>query len=80
MTQAAGILRLAPKVVDKSRALEVLDSLRAMVASGEVVAFAAVGIEPDDCTRYWQASTAGTSNLRVMGALYSLLHSFKDDM
>lgn len=57
-------------------ALEVLDSLRAQVRTGKIVAFAAVGIEENDATRVWAASTADVSRLRMMGAISHLGHRY----
>lgn len=61
---------------NKSDALEVIDTLRAAVESGEIVAFACVGIEPDDCTRMWSSATKKVTRLRMMGAMYNLLHHY----
>jgi len=60
-------------------ALAVIDDLRAKVESGQVIAFAAVGIEPGDETMTWQATTRPVTRLRVMGAMTHLLHSFMHD-
>ncbi len=60
-------------------ALEILDELRAKIESGEIIAFAAVGIEPDDITFSWTASTRPVSRLRMIGAIGSLFHCFQAD-
>lgn len=60
--------------------LEVIDDLRAKVASGQVVAFAAVGIEPDDVTLSWQGCTQGVTNLRLVGAVARLMHGVHTDI
>ena len=49
--------------------LEVLDSLRKEIESGAVIAFAAVGIAPDDGTSVWVAAEARVSVLRIIGAV-----------
>lgn len=59
-----------------ANALGVLDDLREAVIAGRVVAFAAVGIEPDDTTRMWSSCTADVSRLRVMGAMSHMLHMY----
>lgn len=57
-------------------ALGVIDDLREKVASGQVVAFAAVGIEEDDTTLAWSSCTQDVSRLRVIGAIAHLGHSY----
>lgn len=57
-------------------ALEVLENLRQAVIEGKVVAFAAVGIEPDDTTRMWCSATENVSRLRVIGAIAHLGHMY----
>lgn len=64
------------ETTDNRDALEVLDTLRAAVESGEVIAFACVGIEPDDCTRMWSSATKKVTRLRMMGAIHNLLHYY----
>ena len=59
----------------KEEALECLDSLREQLESGKIIAFAAVGIEPDDVTCYWQATTRKITRLRLIGAT-ATLHNF----
>lgn len=74
------VAKLVPKREQgKQQLLEVLDSLRQAVESGEVVAFAAVGIEADDCTRQWSGCTQGVTNLRMIGAVARLLHGVQTD-
>lgn len=63
---------------DKQRALDVLDDLRKKIESGQVIAFAAVGIEPDDSTLFWTAATLGVSRLRLLGAMAHLQHCYHD--
>lgn len=60
----------------KEDALAVIDDLRVAVESGEIIAFAAVGVEPDDCTKMWSTSTRPVTRLRMMGAIHNLLHSY----
>jgi hypothetical protein len=52
--------------------LEVIDSLRQHVADGKIVAFACIGIEPDDGTSCWMGSHPDVSQLRMMGAVSQL--------
>lgn len=60
-------------VDDKSDALEVLDDLRAKIESGEIKAFAAVGIAQDHTTYRWQSTTKPTTKLEILGAAVHLL-------
>lgn len=69
MTDAAAYARV-------DRALQVLDDLREKVISGEIVAFAAVGIAPDDGTLAWCSATQDVSRLRVIGAIAHLGHMY----
>ena len=79
-TPADIIKELAPiKLVtkrDEGRAemLANIDDLRAKILSGEVIAWCGVGIGPDDTTWRWQASASGVTNLRVVGAVATLLY------
>ena len=61
---------------DMTSALSSLDDLRAMVASGEVHMFCAVGIEKNDNTRMWVGSCGSKSKLQLIGALTHLLFSY----
>ena len=70
MTALSLIPSTAP---DTAGALETLDNLRAAVASGQVIGFTAVGIEPDDSTRVWLSTTVPVTKLRVIGAVSHLL-------
>ncbi len=72
-------LRKLPPADNKEDALKVIESLRQAGESGDIVAFAAVGIEPDDCTRMWSATTRNVTRLRMFGAMAHLLHSFMHD-
>ena len=74
------VLSIAAPVVDMTDALAVLDSLRAAVEAGEIVAFACVGIEPDDCTRMWSSATRPTTRLKIIGAMAHMLHSYEADL
>lgn len=71
---------IAPIKIDRdpSRedALEAAKSLVAALEKGEIVAFAAVGIEADDCTRMWSGSSRPVTRLRLMGAMYNLLNHY----
>lgn len=61
----------------KEEAIQVIDGLRQAVEAGEIIAFAAVGIEPDDCTRMWSSSVKPVTRLRMMGAMYNLLAHYQ---
>lgn len=63
---------------DKSAALEIVESLRQAVESGQIKAFACVGIEPDHSARMWSACTLPTTRLEMIGAITSLQHSYID--
>jgi hypothetical protein len=62
-----------------TEALKTIDSLKEAIESGEIVGFAAVGIEPNDNTRMWTTTTMPISRLRMIGAMYHLLASFRED-
>jgi hypothetical protein len=64
---------------DVTSALEVLDVLREQIVSGQVIAFVAVAIEPDDVTTRFQATTRPVTKLRMLGAVASLNHWVHDD-
>jgi hypothetical protein len=66
------VLPFQGKQPDKGRALSILDDMRAKIESGELIAFAAVGIEPDDELKMWTASTVSVSRLRMIGAIARL--------
>lgn len=73
-------VQLVPKREQgKQQLLDVIDSLREAVASGRVVAFAAVAIEPDNTTAQWSGCTHGVTNLRLIGAVARLLHGVQVD-
>jgi hypothetical protein len=57
---------------EPEKALQCLDDLRKAIENEEIVAFAAVGIEPSDVTRYWQGATKKITNLRLIGAVAAL--------
>lgn len=73
------VVALEPKKRDLKDALETIDDLRKAVESGQVVAFCAVGIEPDDTTRGWCSCTEHVTRLRLMGAVASLQASLHAD-
>lgn len=73
----ANVLSLTRPVQDKSEALAVIDSLRAAVESGEIKAFACVGIEPDQSTKMWASCTRRTTRLEMIGAMFHMLHSYE---
>lgn len=58
--------------------LDVIDDLRKRVENGEVIAFAVVGVHPDDATSAWASCTEKVSRLRMQGAISQLLHSYLD--
>lgn len=74
------VLSLAAPVVDMKDALETLDSLRRAVESGQIKAFACVGIEPDHTTRVWSSTTLRTTRLEMIGAMAQLQYSFQADL
>lgn len=53
--------------------LEVIEDLRAKVESGEIKAFAAVGIASDHATYRWQSTCQHTTKLELLGAVTHLL-------
>lgn len=73
------VLSLAQPVVDMADALDVLDDLRRAVESGQIKAFACVGIEPDHCTRMWSSSTKPTTRLELIGAMAQLQYCYQAD-
>ncbi len=68
--------------VSTEEAVRVLDTLRADIVSGEIVAFCAVGIKRDDGTAMWLANVAkAKTNLQMMGAVANLLmHYWNGDI
>lgn len=68
--------KIAELKPDAKEALGIIDDLRKRVASGEIIAFAVVGIEPDDTTRMWTSCTKFVSRLRTIGAISTLLHHY----
>lgn len=58
------------------KTVAIIDELREGMISGRFVAFAAVGIEPDDNTYMMCGATENVSRLRTIGAISALLHSF----
>lgn len=56
--------------------LDVIDDLRKRVENGEIIAFALVGVHPDDATSGWSSCTEKVSRLRMQGAIAQLLHSY----
>ena len=57
-------------------ALRILDDLRVEISNGTVVAFAAVGIRPNDETAMWSSCTKFVSRLRMIGGIYGLLQHY----
>ena len=63
--------------VDRAEALRVVDTLRADLESGKIVAFCAVGIEKDDGTMMWLANVGkAKTNLQMLGAVENLKFHF----
>lgn len=60
--------------LDVAGALEVLDSLREAVKSGDIKAFACVGISRDHETLAWLSSTTRTTRLEFYGGISWLLN------
>lgn len=63
----------------KQDLLEVIEDLRQKAESGEIIAFTAVGIKPDDNCLQWSASRGGVTKLRLLGAVTWLQLVFLDD-
>lgn len=63
----------------KQDALDVVESLKQAIESGQLVAFAAVGIEENDNTSIWCFSTRPVSRLRMLGAMHHMLHSYENE-
>lgn len=74
-----GAMSDAARYARVKKALDVIDDLRARVVAGDVIAFAAVGVEPDDGTYIWMSATENVSRLRMIGALNHMAHSFSHD-
>lgn len=70
------LCRLPQEAATTEEALAVIDALREAVASGEIVAVAAVGIERDDVTRLWTTTTRPVTRLRIIGAMHHMLHTY----
>lgn len=64
----------------KEDALAIIDSLRKAVEEGQIIAFATVGIEPDDCTKMWASTIKKTTRLKMIGAITQLQHSYINDI
>lgn len=73
---ACGATTDAVRQAKVKNALEVIDDLREKVLKGQIVAFAAVGVETDDTTMMWASCTENVSRLRMMGAISHLEHSY----
>jgi hypothetical protein len=56
--------------------LDVLNTLRENILSGQVVAYAAVSIAPDDVTALYSGARENVSRLRMMGAISNLNISY----
>lgn len=65
-----------PSYKGKEDALQVVESLRKAIENEEIVAFAAVGITPDDETSLWAASTKRITRLKMIGAIATLQNGY----
>lgn len=70
----ARIVEMKRDIGQKKDLLDVIDALRADVESGKVLAFSCVGFDAEDTCRTYQATSIGTTNLRMQGALVNLLY------
>ena len=64
---------------DIKSSLEVLEDLRSRVDSGDVVAFAIVGVRASDDIRAWLGNTKHISQLKIIGATHKLLEYVSSD-
>lgn len=76
-TSGGSGLKVVELVPDRTAALKVVDDLRARVVSGEIVAFAAVGITRNDSALMWLGTSEKKTNLQVAGAIATLQMSFQ---
>lgn len=76
---AAKLLSLKQPAMDTAQALAVVDSLRDAIASGQIKAFACVGISKDHSTSEWMACTASTTRLEMIGAMAHQLHIYEQE-
>ena len=58
----------------KEDCLSAIDDLRAKIEDGSVVAFAAIGIEPNDVVTTWIGSSRPTTRLKILGAVHNLAY------
>jgi len=56
--------------------LEIVDDLRADVEAGNIIAFAAVGIQPDNLTARWTGAARVVPPLLMIGAIAKLQHFY----
>lgn len=56
----------------KQAALDVVDSIRRDIETGEIVGFACVAVEPGDETRVYIGTSRPVTRLRMMGMLSQL--------
>jgi hypothetical protein len=70
----SNLLTLAPRASNKASALAAIDDLRRRVESGEVIAFAAVGIEPGRQTAMWCGAAQPMHQIELYGAVAALMH------
>jgi hypothetical protein len=73
MSEEQKIVSLVQKTIDPAGALAIIDDLRAKVESGEIVCFAAVGLNDADGTFLWSGGLPGRkSRLQVLGAMENM--------
>lgn len=60
------------QTIDKTEALEVIDTLREAISTGKIKAFIAVGISDAHDTLAWSAAVKKTTRLEMMGAILHL--------
>ncbi len=80
MTRKPKALKVVPFVITNDEAVEVARALLAKCESGEIVTFAAVGIEADNATLGYIGGGRKTK-LEMMGAITTLLlHYWNGDI
>lgn len=60
-------------------ALEILDMLRADIASGKLKAFVAIGITDDHETYRYQSHVRSTTKLEMLGAASTIVAAIRED-
>lgn len=70
------VVSIAPPALDTDNLIEALDIMRKRVLAGELVAFTAAGIGPDDEMYVYAASSVRKTRLQMMGAIAHLQHCY----